>query len=113
MKDFAEYVTTHELNVGDVILSHGMKLLIDRDIIQTSHPVDPDRGGPTFATAAVVLNWDEVQEKGDELLVYFIKSDMAEESHRTRNGLAPYTEPRWTIQGNGFATWARVIEGDK
>lgn len=107
MRDI-EYFTTHELNVGDMILSHGMILLIDRDIIQTSHPVDPERGGPTFATAALVTNWDAVQEFGDDLLVHFIKSDMAEESHRTRNGLAPYTEPRWVIQGNGLATWARL-----
>jgi hypothetical protein len=104
-----ETITTHDIRKGDILRSDGMDLLIDIEPRQTSHRVT-EYGGKTFATAARVLNWDEVQATGDRLLVSFIKSDMAPDSHRTRNGLAPYTEPRWTIQGNGLAQWARVTK---
>ena len=103
----SESITTHEIQQGDVIRSNGMLLLVDREVRQTFHPVT-EYGGATFAADARVLNWEEVQETGDSLLVNFIRSDMAEESHRTRNGLQPFTEPRWTIQGNGIARWLRV-----
>lgn len=111
MRDI-EYITTHDIRVGDILLCHGMELLIDREPVQSrSHPVT-DYGGACMWTEARVLNWDEVQADGDQLLVSFIRSDMAPESSRTRNGLAPYSEPRWTIQGNGLAQWARVIKED-
>lgn len=102
-----EYVSMTDLKVGDIVLAHGMRLLIDQEPHQTRHRLDGN--GPTVATAALVLNWEETQEKGDRLLVHFIRSDMAPESHRTRNGLEPYTEPRWTLQGNKLAQVARVL----
>lgn len=106
-----ENVTTHELRVGDVLLCHGLELVIDQEIKQSKgHPVT-DYGGACLYTAARVINWEEAQadKRIDPLLLRFIREDMADESHRTRNGLAPYTEPRWTIQGNGLARWSRVI----
>lgn len=95
-----EWVTTHDIRQGDIILSYGMRLLVDSEPrVSKAHPVT-DHGGECKVTAALVLNWDEVQEKGDKLLVRFIKSDLRDR----------YNEPRWTIQGNGLAKWARVIE---
>lgn len=113
-----EYVSTHDLRVGDVVLSDGMRLLIDQEIVQSKgHPVT-DHGGACLWTAARVLNWDEIVKRAetDKYIAGFIagviRSDMSPDGHRARNALPPYTEPRWAIQGNGLAQWARVIKED-
>lgn len=104
-----EYVTTHDIRQGDIVLSHGMELLIDKEVVQSKgHPVT-DYGGACFYTSALVLNWDQVQADGDDLLVHFIRDDMSPNGYQARNG-RQRTEPRWTIQGNKLAQWARVIK---
>ncbi len=104
-----ETITTHDIRKGDILRSDGMDLLIDSDPqVSKAHPVT-DYGGACVYVAARVLNWEEVQATGDRLLVSFIKSDMSPTGDRARNGKAPYDVPRWTIQGNGLAQWARVI----
>ena len=98
-----ETITTHDIRQGDIILSHGMVLLVDSEPrVSKGHGVT-EYGGECKVTDALVLNWEEVQATGDALLVSFIRSDMRDR----------YNEPRWTIQGNGLAQWARVIEDNK
>lgn len=103
-----ETITTHDIRQGDTILMHGMVLLVDVEPRQTNHPVT-EHGGETFAAAAHVVNYDEVS---DGFIRSIIESDMSADGHRARNGRAPYDVPRWTIQGNGLARWARVIKED-
>ena len=104
-----ETITTHEIRLGDVLYAHGMRLLVDQAPQQSkAHPAD-GYGGACMFTSARVLNWDEVQAHGDGLLVKFILSDMSPTGDRARNGREPYDVPRWTIQGNGLAQWARLI----
>ncbi len=107
-----ETITTHDIRPGDIILSHGMVLLVDSEPrVSKGHGVT-EYGGECKVTAALVLNWEEVQATADALLVSFIRDDMAPDGHAARNGRRN-TEPRWTIQGNGLAQWARVIEDNK
>jgi hypothetical protein len=106
-----ETITTHDIRQGDVILSHGMELLIDREVIESKAHGVTEYGGACFYTSALVLNWEEVQANGDDLLVSFIRSDMSPDGLAARNGRRN-TEPRWTIQGNKLAQWARLIKED-
>jgi len=106
-----ETITTHDIRQGDVIYSHGMELLIDQEVVQSKGHAVTEYGGACFWTAARVLNWEEVQATGDGLLVRFIRADMAPDGHAARNGRRN-TEPRWTIQGNRLAQWARLIKED-
>jgi hypothetical protein len=108
-----ETVTTHDIRVGDRIASQGMVLLVDREPHQTRHPVN--EYSPTLATAAVIENWAELVAMATEghstaqFIVHMVSNDMSPHGHRARNDLPPYTEPRWTIQGNRLAHWARII----
>ncbi|AIT13406.1 hypothetical protein PBI_EQUEMIOH13_90 [Mycobacterium phage Equemioh13] len=112
-----EVVSTHQLREGDVILDHGMRLRIDQAInVSKAHPVEDDDRGACLWTRAVVENFAEIEasaEDGHDIartLRSFIRSDMSPDGHRARNGMGPDTEPRWTIQGNGWARWTRVVE---
>jgi hypothetical protein len=49
-----ETTTIRELNVGDVVWSWGMKLLVDNAPHRTLHPLDA--GGETWATNTQVLD---------------------------------------------------------
>jgi len=69
--------TTHELREGDIVRSHGMRLLIDQEI-----EVYDD----TRATSALILNPEEVIEIG------FVPRRWIERG-------------RWRIQGNEKARW--------
>ena len=108
-----ETITTHDIRVGDVILSNGMRLRVDHEPRQTDHPVDA--AGITLVTDAVIENWDELVQRAESdkwvagFIVNIVRSDMSPTGHRARNALAPYAEPRWTIQGNGWAHWTREI----
>lgn len=103
-----ETITTHDIRKGDVILSHGMVLLIDSEPqVSKAHPVT-DYGGACIYVHALVTNWAEVQAAGDTFIASFIRDDMSPTGHRARNG-RQFTEPRWAIQGNGLAQWARRI----
>jgi hypothetical protein len=109
-----EYINTHNINVGDTILAHGMVLYVDTEPRQTNHKVT-EYGGETLSVAAVVTNYSELVVDAAEnphgtaaYVLRFIDSDMSPYGLRAANGLAPYTEPRWTIQGNGLAEWNRA-----
>lgn len=89
------HTNTHGLQVGDVVLDHGMRLLIDQPLVQSKvHPVT-ERGGACLWTNALVLNPAEVEAAGIVPSAW-IWTD--------RNGQR-MSEPRWTIQGNGLAGW--------
>lgn len=97
------YLPTSELRPGDVVLNHGMRLLI----IDDAHTYP---GGATNITwddtvyvwPARVTNWTEVN--GDPYIRY----------HAT-HGTGSTADPRWDIQGNELAHWhvdREVREGD-
>lgn len=100
-----EIITTHDIRLGDRIADSGMVLLVDQEPKQTFHPVN-NAGGITLATRALITNWDELLEaaKSDKQVAGFIVSCARNDMSR---GVT--TEPRWTIQGNGWARWARIV----
>lgn len=79
-----------ELAEGDIVLEHGMRLLIDRPIRQYE-----DGALPVFNTRAQVLNIDEV-EAADAWLARFVRADA-----RDTDG----DEVRWTVQSNDLHSW--------
>lgn len=98
-----EQVSTDQLAFGDVVLNHGMRLVIDRPIEtnDTAH-------SPVFRTSARIDNWDEL-----------IAEAAAETADRIINGAAQFIthrassdngEHRWTIQGNALACWWREAD---
>lgn len=99
-----EVITTHDIRVGDRIANHGMVLLVDHEPQQTRHEVNV--GGITLATRALIENWDEVSREADggHDTMRFIRGRVRDDMYTDR-----ITEPRWTIQGNGLAHWARII----
>lgn len=95
--------TTSELSVGDVVLCHGMRCLIDGEIlVSQSHPDRPGvGGGKTRYTQALVLNRD------DESTSVAPRSWTADWKRNCRGESLPHDgEHRWTIQGNDLARWA-------
>lgn len=94
-------VTTHDIRLGDRIANYGMVLLVDREPTQTRHPVD-NAGGITLATKAVIENWDELvteAEAGNSTAQYLVA--LADQDYEGTH--------RWTIQGNGWAHWGRIV----
>jgi len=96
------YVTkvTSELREGDVVLCHGMRCLIDSEIlISRSHPDSVGVGdGKTRYVQALVLNREDVP---NEVVPRSFTRDWRGPNHLPgKNG-----EHRWTIQGNDRARW--------
>jgi hypothetical protein len=87
-----------------------MFLLVDQEPHQTRHPVVNDVRGITRATAALIVNWDELVERAetDKWIAGFIVGMVRDDLFTGR-----ITEPRWTIQGNGLARWSRVTESER
>ena len=93
-----------ELRVGDIVLDHGMRLLVDRPVeISKSHPVASD-GSFCRYTQALVLNRD------DPATAAVPRSWTADWK---RNGeQTPHDgEHRWTIQSNDRMTWRVERDG--
>ena len=90
-----------------------MVLLIDSEPkVSKAHPVT-DYGGECKYVAALILNWDEVVAEADRFpgsVASMIRKFVREDITPTQWQPAKYSEPRWVIQGNGLAQWARVIE---
>lgn len=89
-------LTTGELELGDVVLAHGLRCLVDREpALSRAHA-----GGRTFYTAALVLNRDEVSNDS----VPFGFTERTPEADRRRGVREEHrvTQPehRWTLQGN-------------
>lgn len=94
-------VNTLELQLGDIVHTHGMRVLLDiepREWTETNKH-HPARGKQVRAYRGRVINLDDVIAEG------FIPASWLYE--RTQHGIVP-DEPRndcWTIQGNAFASW--------
>lgn len=87
--------TTHELKLGDIVNCHGMRCLIDSEILESrTHP--QNEHSPTLYTRALVLNRDEVP-------VHVVPLAYTEDYDGIGRKLSD--EPRWSIQGNGLAHW--------
>jgi hypothetical protein len=108
-----QYVTkkTSELAQGDVVRCHGLRCLIDREIlISKSHPVARD-GSHCRYTQALVLNRDEVSR---EVVPFGFTADWDRYPNVDRSSPLPHHgEHRWTIQGNDLATWSVEVEDER
>jgi hypothetical protein len=81
---------THELVKGDVVWCHGVRFLIDREILTSrSHPVINQESGECRYTKAKLIDPIEKLLQCDDLFARFVRTDGY----------------RWTIQGNKLATW--------
>lgn len=96
-----ETVPTSALRLGDLVQNDMMRLRIDRELHQTHHAVD--KWGKTWATSAVIENFQEIQEaarNGNDHAAFII-------ALADKRGA---DDGRWTIQGNDLARWSRIIE---
>jgi len=93
---------TSELRSGDIVNCHGMRCLIDGEImISKSHADSPGVGdGKTRWTKALVLNRDEVP---NSLVPFGWTADWKREGKY--EPLPHDGQHRWTIQGNDRARW--------
>lgn len=90
---------TSELRQGDIVLCHGLRCLIDREInISKSHEEAWKNG--TRYTVALVLNRDEVP---NERVPVCWTADWKRDGKY--EPLPHDGEHRWTIQGNDLARW--------
>ena len=85
---------TSELRKGDVVNCHGLRCLIDGDILESQ--THDDSLGVVRYTRALVLNREDVSR---DVVPYGFTSTDA--SRGDKPG-----EHRWTIQGNDLARWA-------
>jgi hypothetical protein len=97
----AQTIKLADLQQGDVVLQHGMRCLVDREIRRRTH----GDGVLVISTNALVLNRDDVPSRDVPL------SFTSTASYPSR-GMAP--EPagthRWTVQG---ADWVSVYIEDR
>jgi hypothetical protein len=82
------HVGTDGLRQGDVVLTHGMRVELDRPI--RVHSDYSSSSGTVHSTVGRVLNVDDVRAAGIVPMGYL---------HREGD------EYRWTIQGNALARW--------
>jgi len=101
MQSKAHFIAkTSELRQGDIVVSHGLRLLIDQEIlVSKSHPVASD-GSQCRYTKALVLNRDDVPSE-------VVPVSWTADWDRTQSWEArPHNgEHRWSIQGNDLAYW--------
>lgn len=102
-----------QLRVGDRVANDAMILVIDQEPRQTRHPVTDI--GITIATDAIVENFDALiveAAAGNDHAAWIVAMIRGDWAHKERNGIAHDGKPRWTIQGNDYATWT-VISHDQ
>lgn len=94
--------TTHELAKGDIVNCHGMRCLIDSEILESkTHPTTD--ASPTLYVRALVLNRDEISTS---VVPFSFTADWDHYPNVDRTTPLPHHgEHRWTIQGNGLAHW--------
>ena len=100
----SKYATkkSSELRQGDVVLTSGLRVLLDREITQYPHePHDGLTDGTVYACRGVVLNWADLR-KSDPWLYNFVNADLRDDDDV--EGLDGHFR-RWTIQGNDLARW--------
>ena len=91
-------VPTTELAEGNIVLDHGMILLL---VNRREYPAESQEQGPCVTFRGVVLNIDEIREdaaKGDAIARFIVGSVWRNNS----------VVPQWTVQGNRLAGWGRV-----
>ncbi|MFI8977241.1 hypothetical protein ACIGO9_30460 [Nocardia asteroides] len=97
-----ERVSTDKLRVGDVVHDEGMVLVIDLPITRQQ------AGRVSFATSALISNWDElVDQARRDVADRILNSAAVFITRRATDG--PDGSHRWTIQGNDLETWWRVV----
>jgi hypothetical protein len=98
---FAGSQTTGQLQPGDLVITHGMRCLIDQDIVDCSYQGAPAAAGTVRWTAARVLNAPEVTE----VPAHWLYESRWVEGTGWVSGADLGEDPRWTIQGNDWASW--------
>ncbi|MFI5782614.1 hypothetical protein [Nocardia sp. NPDC051570] len=100
-----EKVSTDRLRHGDVVLNHGMRLIIDQPIQTRTE----DSGDTVYSTSAVVANREGITSQAAaerEAGIINGRARFIQARTETRTGT-----PRWTIQGNRLAHWYREVRG--
>jgi len=99
-------VKSSELRKDDVVLLHGMRILIDREIKS-----GPGAYGDVFHTAGLVTNLEELIEDGtigdpsDDCYPLIPRSWLYPNVFRGGWTKDYSADPRWDIQGNDLASW--------
>jgi len=94
------YVSSSQLRKGDVVLTHGMRVLIDQDIQNYA-----GAHGRVYHVNGLVTNIEEVLAEN-----FIPKSWLYPDVFRGGWTKDWDADPRWAIQGNDHAHW--VIERD-
>lgn len=82
---------TTALRVGDIVCTHGMRVLIDTAPITYDH--EGASGGTVVSAVGVIINIDDVDA---DVMAYV----------RNANYNRPADQPhRWNVQGNHLAHW--------
>ena len=101
-------VRTGQIRVGDVVLTHGMRVRIDR--IRPYHP--GGQGCMTgMARESCSLAWaclGTVTNLADVLAEGFVPRSFLYDSERDSRGPGHGREDFWNVQGNNLATWLVV-----
>lgn len=92
-----QYLDTTQLRCGDVVLNHGMRILLD----QPPTTFEGHGGRQVVAFSGLVLNPEDV--RADRLLWSFLHTD--EWNERLGRWVTVFTG-RFTIQGNELARWS-------
>lgn len=95
-------VDTTELRAGDVVLTHGMRLLLTGD-----PQVTPGAYGGVYGWTGLVTNLEEVKAAGI-VPVGWLYPDKWGAGENGGWGKDWAAEPSWRVQGNSLATW--IIE---
>lgn len=99
-----ETVNTSQLRTGDVVHTHGMRLLVDREVESYLDGHVPVK--TVYRTSAKVTNATELD---DPFIVHHMMAETYDHASRRWTRSADLNDARWTIQGNDFATWTREV----
>jgi hypothetical protein len=91
-------VKTGDIQVGDIVLEHGMRVRIDE--IET-YPGGPHGMGTVYACRGTVTNLIEVRQAGI-VPRHFLFNEPRYNGGPTADGAR---EDYWVVQGNDLATW--------
>jgi hypothetical protein len=86
-------IPTGEIRVGDVVLTHGMRVRIDEIHTYEDH-------GAVYACLGTVLNLDEVRAAG-----VVPPSFLYKEARHSSKDAPGAREDHWNVQGNNLARW--------
>lgn len=95
------HIPTSELHQGDVVLNHGMRLLLDQPVRNAGR-----RNGmalDVYVTSALVLNEEKVIAHGT-VPHSWLRREKWVDSQGWR--IDPTDDPCWSVQGNDLASWS-------